>query len=278
LIFVLSGGTILWGAMTGTYFGVEAVTKIPFFSNLIVPEIASFGADNIQFMMHLSFLIGAIHLTLAHMLRFFQFINSSKAISELGWVAFVWGIFLVVEMLVLGKELPGFGKYFFLIGLTLVAFFFKEDSNFVKSMMLSLANLPLSLINGFSDVGSYVRLFAVGMATTVVAASFNEMISAGSVVSDNFRVFETSCNSDPDFPQSVGCYPSGGFSVYKEDFNNTSKVLLRTYNPYLDGLKSYNPRLNTQIKDLYQNCFNPAVGPCIGDQDSPGCPHPQPIN
>ena len=113
---------------------------------------------------------------------------------------------------------------------------------------------------------------------SLIEASFNEMISAGSVVSDNFRVFETSCNSDPDFPQSVGCYPSGGFSVYKEDFNNTSKVLLRTYNPYLDGLKSYNPRLNTQIKDLYQNCFNPAVGPCIGDQDSPGCPHPQPIN
>ncbi|MFC2114319.1 V-type ATP synthase subunit I [Bacteroidota bacterium] len=176
LIYVLSGGTIIWGALTGTYFGIESMAKIPFFSNLIIPEIASFGADNIQFMMHLSFVIGAIHLTLAHMLRFFQFINSTKAISELGWVSFVWGIFLVVEMLVLGKEMPGWGQYLFFVGLALVALFSKEDPKLVKSMLLSIANLPLSLINGFSDVVSYVRLFAVGMATTVVAASFNEMI------------------------------------------------------------------------------------------------------
>src|SRR3989344_789452 len=112
----------------------------------------------------------------------------------------------------------------------------------------------------------------------LIEADFNEMISAGSVISDHFKIFETSCNGSPDFPQSVGCYPAGGFSVYKEDVNNTSRALLRTYNPYLDGLKSYNPRLNTQIKDLYQNCFNPAIGPCVGDQDSPGCPQFSPIN
>ena len=43
-------------------------------------------------------------------------------------------------------------------------------------MLISLANLPLSLISGFSDIVSYVRLFAVGMATAAVAASFNDMI------------------------------------------------------------------------------------------------------
>jgi V/A-type H+-transporting ATPase subunit I len=32
------------------------------------------------------------------------------------------------------------------------------------------------LISGFSDIVSYVRLFAVGMATAAVAASFNNMI------------------------------------------------------------------------------------------------------
>ncbi|MBK7409939.1 MAG: hypothetical protein IPJ40_18965 [Saprospirales bacterium] len=43
-------------------------------------------------------------------------------------------------------------------------------------MLISLSNLPLSLISGFSDIVSYVRLFAVGMATAAVAASFNNMI------------------------------------------------------------------------------------------------------
>jgi V/A-type H+-transporting ATPase subunit I len=51
-----------------------------------------------------------------------------------------------------------------------------ESKNFFKSMGVSLANLPLSLISGFSDIVSYVRLFAVGMATAAVAASFNNMI------------------------------------------------------------------------------------------------------
>jgi len=112
---------------------------------------------------------------------------------------------------------------------------------------------------------------ALAPKNSPIEADFNEIISAGSVVSDNFRIFETSCNGSADFPQDSSCYPAGGFGVYKEDVGNTSKVLLRTYDPYLDGLKSYNPRLNTQIKDLYQNCFNPATGPCSAGQNSPGC-------
>jgi V/A-type H+-transporting ATPase subunit I len=51
-----------------------------------------------------------------------------------------------------------------------------ESKSFVKSMGVSLANLPLSMISGFSDIVSYVRLFAVGMATAAVASSFNNMI------------------------------------------------------------------------------------------------------
>lgn len=176
LVYVLSGATIIWGVLSGTYFGVEKIAQIPFFKNLVVENIASFGVDNIQFMMHLSFIIGAIHLTVAHGIRFFQYINSLKAISEVGWISFVWGLFFVVEMLVLGTEMPSWGPWLFGIGFILVAFFSMEDKNLGKSILLSIANLPLSLINGFSDVVSYVRLFAVGMATAVVASSFNNMI------------------------------------------------------------------------------------------------------
>ncbi len=176
LIYVLSGATIIWGILSGTYFGSEEIAALPFFKNLIIPEIASFGVDNISFMMHLSFLIGAIHLTIAHSIRIFQFINSIKAHSEIGWIAFVWGLFFVAEKLVLGKALPEWNNWLFLAGFALVTLFSKEGKNFVSSMLTSVANLPLSLINGFSDIVSYVRLFAVGMATATVASSFNNMI------------------------------------------------------------------------------------------------------
>ncbi|MBS9462608.1 hypothetical protein KIM67_09310 [Flagellimonas sp. 389] len=176
LIYVLSGATIIWGVLSGTYFGSEQIAAIPFLNNLIIPNIASFGVDNISFMMHLSFLIGAVHLTIAHLVRCAQFINSIKALSEVGWIALVWGLFLITEQLVLGKTMPDWGMWLFIAGALLVMLFSVESKSFLKSMLVSMANLPLSLISGFSDIVSYVRLFAVGMATAAVAASFNGMI------------------------------------------------------------------------------------------------------
>lgn len=176
LAYVLSAATMIWGMLSGTYFGAEEIAALPFFRQFVIEDIASFGVNNISFMMHLSFLIGAIHLTIAHGIRLFQFINSVKALSEVGWIALVWGLFLLTEQLVLGKSIPAWGIWLFIGGATLVAFFSKESKNFFASMGVSLANLPLSLISGFSDIVSYVRLFAVGMATAAVAASFNNMI------------------------------------------------------------------------------------------------------
>lgn len=176
LIYVLSGTTIIWGVLSGTYFGSEQIAAIPILNRLIIPEISSFGVDNIDFMMHLTFLIGAIHLTVAHSIRAVQFINSVRAISEMGWIALVWGLFFIVETLVLGKAMPGWNIWLFVGGATLVALFSREGKTFFGSMLSSLGNLPLSLINGFSDIVSYVRLFAVGMATAMVASSFNTMI------------------------------------------------------------------------------------------------------
>jgi V/A-type H+-transporting ATPase subunit I len=176
LIYVLSGGTIVWGVLSGTYFGSEHIISHPFLNSLVISEISSFGVDNMSFMMHFSFLIGAIHLTIAHSVRIFQFINSVKALSELGWIALVWGLFFITEQLVLGTSMPEWAIWLFVGGATLVALFSVESKNFFKSILVSLANLPLSLISGFSDIVSYVRLFAVGMATAAVASSFNNMI------------------------------------------------------------------------------------------------------
>jgi V/A-type H+-transporting ATPase subunit I len=173
---VLSVSTIIWGVLSGTYFGSEAIAQMPVFKDLIVENIASFGMDNVPFMMHLSFLIGAIHLSIAHSIRAIQFINSIKALSQVGWIALVWGLFFITEQLVLGIVMPLWAQWLFIAGGLMVALFSKEHKNFFKSMLSSIANLPLSLISGFSDIVSYVRLFAVGMATAAVASSFNNMI------------------------------------------------------------------------------------------------------
>lgn len=176
LMYVLSSTTIIWGVISGTYFGSEKIAEIPFLNSLIIDNVASFGVDNISFMMHFSFLIGAVHITVAHGIKVVQFINSLKALSEVGWIALVWGLFFITEQLVLGIPMPSWSSWLLIGGAILVALFSFESKGFVKSMLLSLANLPLSLISSFSDIVSYVRLFAVGMATAAVASSFNNMI------------------------------------------------------------------------------------------------------
>ncbi len=176
LTLVLSGATIVWGVISGTYFGSETIAALPVLNSLVIDNVASFGVDNINFMMHFSFLIGAIHITVAHGIKVVQFINSLKALSEVGWIALVWGLFFITEQLVLGIPMPDWSMWLMVGGAILVTLFSFETKGFVKSMLASIANLPLSLISGFSDIVSYVRLFAVGMATAAVAASFNNMI------------------------------------------------------------------------------------------------------
>ncbi|MFA6304274.1 MAG: Ig-like domain-containing protein [Patescibacteria group bacterium] len=103
-----------------------------------------------------------------------------------------------------------------------------------------------------------------------INAGFSEQLRSSTVNSDNFKVYKFACDG-PAFPEQLSCYPEGGFNVYKENRENKTKAILRTYYPYLDPLTVYNPRLTAGIQDLYQNCFNPATGPCAEGQVSPGC-------
>jgi V/A-type H+-transporting ATPase subunit I len=65
--------------------------------------------------------------------------------------------------------------WLFVGGAVLVALFSQTSGGFFKGMLASIGNLPLSIINGFSDIISYIRLYAVGLATVLMAESFNEM-------------------------------------------------------------------------------------------------------
>lgn len=181
LAYVLSGGTIIWGIFSGTYFGSAEIAGLPVVQSLTIDKLSSFNGDNINFMMHLSFIIGAIHLTLAHLIKGIQFINSIKVLSEIGWIALIWGLFMLAEQLVLGVTMPDWSYWLFIAGVLSVALFSAAGNGFFKSIIISLSKLPLSLINAFSDIVSYVRLFAVGLATVTVAASFNQMILAGGI-------------------------------------------------------------------------------------------------
>ncbi|MFH1519831.1 MAG: hypothetical protein ABIE75_04585 [Candidatus Omnitrophota bacterium] len=181
LSYLLSGATVIWGVVTGTWFGFEKIAQLPVLNSLVIDRVNSFIGSNQIFMIYLCFFIGAIHLTIAHGIRAFRFINSRLALAQLGWVSIIWSVFFVAGKLVLNRAAPDFTLGLFILGSSLVILFAYPKKNILKGALLSLADLPLKVIGSFSDVVSYLRLFAVGYATVAVATAFNNMaLSSGS--------------------------------------------------------------------------------------------------
>ena len=181
LFYLLSGATVVWGALTGTWFGSEKIGQLPFLSFLVRDNLNSFKSSNQIFMVYLCFFIGAIHLTIAHAIKVFRFVNSRRALSQIGWIFIVWSVFFVAGKLVLNKEAPTITATLFIVGVSLVILFSYPKKNIFKGALLALADLPLKIINSFSDVVSYLRLFAVGYATVAVAMAFNNMALASGI-------------------------------------------------------------------------------------------------
>lgn len=183
LLATLSGATIIWGAVTGTWFGYEPLGRLPFINALVVDRIDSFASDNGTFLMYLCFVIGVVQLSIAHGLKAFKTIRSLKALSEVGWIGILWSLFFVAGNLVIGKPLPPFLMPLLLVSIGLTLVFSNFQKNILKGIGATLGDLPLSIISSFSDIVSYLRLFAVGYASVTVAASFNNMALGGGISS-----------------------------------------------------------------------------------------------
>ncbi len=178
LMYLLGGATIVWGVITGTWFGSEALAQIPVLKKMVIPQLDSFSVvsqDNIIF---LSFTIGAIHLTIAHLLKATRVINSIRALADVGWSLIVWGMYFAAGKFVLGNAFPPFAGWLLISGIIMVLVFTKAG---IKGMLDTLTSLPLSVISSFSDVVSYLRLFAVGFSTVVLAETFNNMALQGEI-------------------------------------------------------------------------------------------------
>lgn len=171
LTYLLSSCAILWGLITGVFFGPHSWLKplIPYFANDINTQ--SF-----------CFLIGAVQLSIAHLWKFLRKWPSLKAFSDMGWIFILWTAYFMANNLILSKGFPFFGQWIFIAGAFLVILFTSPDRNILKCVGLGLGDFLLKLMNSFGDVISYIRLFAVGAAGVAIADAFNQMaISVGNI-------------------------------------------------------------------------------------------------
>ena len=166
-MYIMGWATIVWGILTGTYFGIAAWKQ-----DALIPWL---NDDN--HMMLLCFLIGAIHLTVAHTWRAFRIINTPQVLAQLGWICMTWAMFFVAQIFVLGSEMSMKPVMILLgVGIVLIILFMTPLKK-LKEEWFNHAMLPLTIISNFTDVVSYLRLFAVGTASYAVADAFNTMLA-----------------------------------------------------------------------------------------------------
>lgn len=176
LFTVFSTATIIWGAASGVWFSVPQIADLPFLKIFRVRQLDSSAGDNSTFLMYLCFVIGLVQLSTAHLINAFRIINSLRALGEIGWIGILTSVFFLVGKLVLGREMPSYTGALFIASVATTLLFSNFQKNIFKGILATLANLPLSILGSFSDVTSYLRLYAVGFAGGTVSTSFNNMI------------------------------------------------------------------------------------------------------
>ena len=187
LLFVLSIATTLWGTITGNWFGSSWVSGLAPMKAMTIPQIATFPElfpgieiDAQSKIMFICFILAITQLGLANIMNFMKDFPKLVSFSHLGWLSLMGGLFFLVLNLVLGMNLPGFAMILIYAGLGGIVVFGaqEEGKSFVKGLLGGLGgafNTFLDAISSFSNIISYIRLFAVGMASIAIASSFNDI-------------------------------------------------------------------------------------------------------
>lgn len=172
LFYLFSFCAIMWGLLTGTFFGQQWYLASGF--KPLAPAL-----NNAKFLMAFCFLLGAIQLSIGHGLQALKKIPSLEALADVGFICLLWVGFLLAKMFVLGDPFPHFGKWLIWAGIALIILFVCPRKNLLKTIGAGAGTLALGIMGNFGDVVSYIRLFAVGLAGVAVADSVN-MLAAGS--------------------------------------------------------------------------------------------------
>ncbi len=188
LLYVLSIATIIWGAVTGTWFGMQSAMEVPFLKALVIPSFATYpeyfnltSTDSQNAIMKFSFSIGAIQMVLGSILSIKKKITEKDLswVANLGWTIAIIAMYLLSLNLVIHENIP-LVPVFVMIGVAfLMVILFggmapgKSFGEGLKSGLGGAFTAFLDTISCFGNVMSYIRLFAVGMAGVAISQSFN---------------------------------------------------------------------------------------------------------
>jgi V/A-type H+-transporting ATPase subunit I len=208
-LLLMSFSNFIWGVLTCSWFGFNTARVPQLLQNISLPLIvntssetgwlASYNANNFWIaaglvgarnnvdvmnkaitnnLMLFCFTVALVQLAIAHIKGVIANIKSPKVLAELGQLGMLLGMYFVVLSLVVFNT--GFGgvkpwQFGSLAGGFLLVFVFGNyEGSVLKSLAVSCANIltnVLGITNVFSDIMSYIRLWAVGLAGASIAST-----------------------------------------------------------------------------------------------------------
>jgi V/A-type H+-transporting ATPase subunit I len=169
MLATLAGTTAVYGVLAGSYFGLSP-TPGSLLDRLHVLEL-----DNFPMMMALSVIIGALHVACACVMDGLRYPGWPQRLPSLGWALAVMGGLGVWGGMQLdhGALSRGGGGLLGLGLILVVGFAGYGEKPLVRAFKGAAALTGVS--GAFGDVLSYLRLFALGLASASLAVAFNDM-------------------------------------------------------------------------------------------------------
>lgn len=257
--------TVFWGVMFGSYFGdvVDVVSENFFGNKVSIPALWFVPVNEPMRMLVFSMLLGVIHLYAGLAMKFYQNVKAKQYLDAVYDVV-LWYILLTSCILLLlstemftgivglsfilpsvvGK-LAGIAAVLSALGILFTAG--RESRNPLKRFLKGLYGL-YGISGYLSDVLSYSRLLALGLATGVICTVINKMgAMAGNGVVGVFVftlvfIFGHSLNIGIN---ALGAYVHTNRLQYVEFFGKFYEGGGRKFNPFSAKTKYYKIKENT---------------------------------
>ncbi len=183
LFFYCGLSTMFWGILFGGWFG-DAVSVLTN-GRVSVPVLWFDPVSDPERLLAYSLLFGVIHVFVGYGMKAWNYIREKRYLDVLFDVVF-WYVFYLGEVFFLlpyvpsvnpeiAAQLAPWGMKLLLVGFVLIFFTRgRKEKNLFKKVVSGVGAL-YSLVDMLSDVLSYSRLMALGLATSVIINVFNSI-------------------------------------------------------------------------------------------------------
>jgi V/A-type H+-transporting ATPase subunit I len=175
----LGGATIIFGALTGTFFGMNLIEMVDNGNLTWLAGVRTYMLDS-EKMFYLALILGAIQILYgmgikaANLSRQFGF---RYAFSTLGWMLLIVGGIVLYLLRSDNNQQLIITLFYVLLGISgiLILFMNNPDKNIFINFGGGLWDVYSVVTGVLGDLLSYIRLFALGVSSAILGYVFNDL-------------------------------------------------------------------------------------------------------